>query len=58
VTTLQIELVARLGGIGREEEIALRPRHRFQPEMAKLSLFDRNLGKVADFGMDVSYTSE
>ena len=38
-----------MGEIGRKKMVALRSRHKFQPEIAKLLLFDRNLTKVVDF---------
>ena len=35
----------------RGEKVAPRPKHEFQPEVAKLPLFDEDLGKVAEFVM-------
>ena len=46
LATLQVQLVAGLEEIEREEEIAPRLRHEFQLKVAKPLLFDRDLVKV------------
>ena len=33
----------------RGEKVALRPKHELQPEVAKLPLFNKDLGKMAEF---------
>ena len=44
------QLAASLGEIERGvEKVALRPKYRFQPEIAEPLLFDGDLGKVVDF---------
>ena len=46
LATLQVQLVAGLEEIEREEEIAPRLRYEFQLKVAKPLLFDRDLVKV------------
>jgi len=46
---LQVQLATGLREIRREEKAILRPRYRFQPEVAKLPLFDGDSGKVIGF---------
>jgi len=46
---LQVQLATGLREMRREEKAILRPRYRFQLEVAKLPLFDGDSGKVIGF---------
>ena len=43
---LQVQLTTGLEKMEKKVEVVLKPRYKFQLEMVKLLLFDRDLGKV------------
>lgn len=49
LVVLQVQLAAELKEMEKKVEVTLKPRHKFQLEMAKLLLFDRDPGNIAGF---------